>query len=143
MTVRIRSSVVVQPLVSMTVRRSVAFVAVPVTFTTAARLVQLAQEFPDSTLAGPEITLHVMLVMALTLGWAAPLRLNVVVVPVAQLVWSGPASASPSVRLTWMGVIRSTMLALGDCDSLVLIKTVLMPRSVQGSEMTAPISAVR
>src|SRR5690349_14857921 len=98
MTVNTTSSVTVQPLLSFTVSRNVALVAVPVMFTTAGRFVQLAQEFPETMLAGPDTTLQVMLVMALTLGWAAPLRLNVVVEPVAQFVWSGPASARPSVK---------------------------------------------
>src|SRR5881296_746573 len=105
---------------------------------------QLLQEVGASMVAPAveETTLQAMEAMALILGWAAPVRLNVVELPWEHVAWSAPASASPNSRLIWRGVIKSTMFADGDCDSLVFTRMVLTPMLAHGSK-AVPMSAVK
>src|SRR6185436_19066835 len=144
LTVKTTSSCFVQPAESVTVRRKVAVAGAPLTCTVAGNVVQIRQEVGASMVAPAveETTLHAIEAMGLILGWAVPVRAKAVESPSEHLVWAGPASASPSVRSTWIGVIKSVRLAVCDWASLVLTRIVLTPMLVQGLK-AMPMRAVR
>ena len=84
--------------------------------------------------AVPDTTLHAID----TIGWipvvAVPLRVNVAEPFALHMLWSGPASAvGPIFKLTGRGLMKSTMVAVGDCDSFVFTRIVLIPTLNQGS----------
>src|SRR5213592_1739512 len=135
LTVKTTSSCFVQPAESVTVRRKVAVAGAPLTCTVAGNVIQLVQEVGASMVAPAveETTLQAIEAMLL-ISWAVPVRAKAVESPWEHLVWRGPASASPNVRSTWIGVIKSARLALGAWDCLVLTRIVLTPMLVQGSK---------
>src|SRR5258708_7508056 len=77
-TVRTTSSVLVQPLVSITVNRSVA-VPLPVTVAVTGNEVQVVQLLPGGMVTGPDTVLQLIEAIGLSPGCAVPVRLNVVV----------------------------------------------------------------
>ena len=134
LTVRITSSVTVHPLVVSTVNRRVA--EGEVTVAVVLRLSAAAME------AVPDTTDHVVeVIVSPGLGVAVPDKANSAVVVLEQTDWSGPALATPRVRLTCSGEMKSTMVAVAAWDTFVLTMTVRIPRLKQGSKL--PRSAVR
>src|SRR5262249_55025489 len=104
----------------------------------------LAQFVGESRVAVPETTIHPMLVTGLMPACAVPVSVKVVEAPWLQFVRSGPAKAAgPMTKggLTPRGAMKSTMVAVGDWDSLVLIRIVLTPIVSQGSN-SVPMSFV-
>src|SRR5258707_542336 len=90
----------------------------------------------------PETTLQVVELMGRTPCVAFPRRVKAVELPCVHWTWSGPASLlGPTLRLYWMGVMKSEIAEEVDCEALVLTMMVLTPIERQGSK--SPISAVR
>src|SRR5437867_2453811 len=141
-TVKTTSSCLEQPAVSVTVNRNVAIAGPPLTCTVAGRVVQLVQEDGASRVAPAveETMLHAIEAMGLVPGCAVPLRVKAVESTWEHLIWALPASASPMVKSTCSGVIRSEIFAVGDCDCLVFTRMVLIPMIVQGLKAVLSIS---
>ncbi len=101
-------------------------------------VILVAADEADPKLPAPVTKLQLVLLTASPgLGAACPETANTL----PHCVWLGPALATPICNATCFALIKSTMVAVGDGEVFVLIKSVFTPRLVHGS--IAPSKAVR
>ena len=125
-TVKITSLYDSQPFWVITVRRIVA-----VGLDTVAVVVK---EVSSRNVTLPLTTVHFTLVTESPgLGVATPANWKFVDKPAEHFVWLGPASATPKAKVTWIGLIKSAIVADEDAETLVFIKRVLIPNDLHGS----------